>query len=257
MDTEREPGLERFQRAMDAATRQLKDEFGDDLVGLLFAGSTAYGTPMRNSDIDLYVMIRPSWRQRRNVVVERVEVEMFINPARQIRRELADGLDSTVDMFARGQILHDPHGIVADLVEQATDVASEGPTRPDEAQVYFIRYRPSDLLRDTEDLAEVDPVAAEMLLGVTLQAALRAHWELQGLPPPKTKRLLQAVRDEEPDVASLAQGVIETDADLTERVSRLRKLCEEILQPVGGVLLEGETPREHLAFEEPRDRQTD
>jgi predicted nucleotidyltransferase len=254
--TEHETRLARFQHALDVASRQLRDEFGDDLVGLLLAGSAAAGTPMRNSDIDLYVLIRPSWRQRRNVVVEGVEVEMFINPAHQIRRELGDSLDSTVDMFSRGQIHYDPHGVVEEHVEQATDVASERPAEPDETQVYFIRYRPSDLLRDTEDLAEVDPVAAEMLLGITLQAVIRAHWELRGLPPPKSKRLLQAVRDEAPDVALLAQGVMEVDGDLTQRVSLLRTLCEEVLEPVGGVLLEGETPREPLDGEEPRARKS-
>lgn len=67
---------DRFEQALAIATAQLMSEFGEDLLGLLLAGSAAYGTPMRSSDLDLYVLIRPRWRQRRNEIVEGVEVEM-------------------------------------------------------------------------------------------------------------------------------------------------------------------------------------
>jgi len=77
---------------------------------LLFAGSAAYGTPMPNSDVDLYVLIGPNWRQRRNRFIQGVEVEMFINPVAQIRREFDEGEWATVDMFSRGRVHYDPTG---------------------------------------------------------------------------------------------------------------------------------------------------
>jgi hypothetical protein len=238
--------MERFERALQAAVERLLDEFGDDLLGILFGGSAAYGTPMANSDIDLFVLIRPRWRQRRNEVVEGVEIEMFINPTEQIRRELDDRHHTTVDMFARGRILHDPTGAVSELVERACAVDAAPPVRPGETETYFIRYRPSDLLRDVEDLVEVEPVAAELVLGLALHNAIEAHWLLQGRTPPKPKRALEALRVQAPEAAVEAEQVLARALPLSERVAVLRNLCERILEPVGGILLEGATAPEEV-----------
>lgn len=238
--------MDRFERALSVASEQLKDEFGADLVGLLFAGSAAYGTPMPNSDVDLYVLIQPNWRQRRNRVIEGVEVEMFINPVSQIRRELDKENAATVNMFALGHVTHDPTGVVAQLVERAKRIAAKPTESPDDTQLYFIRYNPSDLVRDVEDLLEIDLVAAEMLLSVALQTVLEAYWQIRGQSPPKPKHLLKALRAEAPALAQDAAEIVDAGDDLAGRVRRLRELCELILEPVGGLMLEGETPPEHL-----------
>jgi hypothetical protein len=238
--------VDRFERALEVAAAALKDEFGEGLVGLLLAGSVAYGTPMANSDVDLYVLIRSDWRQRRNRVIESVEVEMFLNPVPQILRELADGPGATVDMFARGRIVHDPLGVVAQLVERARQAAAFPRHAPGEAAPFLIRYRVSDLLRDVEDLVEIDPTAAELLLGLALHATLEAYWSIRGEPPPKPKVILEALRAEAPSLADEGGTVLATGRDLADRARVMRELCERVLEPVGGLLLEGQTPREHL-----------
>lgn len=242
--------MSRFERALQVASSQLKDEFGDNLLGLLFAGSAAYGTPMRNSDVDLYVLIRSNWRQRRNRVIEAVEVEMFINPVQQIHREFDEGPNATVDMFARGRIVHDPAGTLAELVERALRIADQPPRAPDETELFFIRLRPSDYLHDAEDLVDHDPTTARLLLGMALQAALEAHWQIQGRRAPSPKRRLAALRSEAPPLAQDVELVMDPGRDLADRVSRLRRLCEQILEPVGGIMLEGQTKPEQLPEDE-------
>lgn len=238
--------MSRFERALEVASSQLKDEFGQGLIGLLFAGSAAYGTPMRNSDVDLYVLIRPTWRQRRNRIIEAVEVEMFINPVQQIRRELDEGPNATVDMFARGRIVYDPAGVVAELVDRAKQIAVQPPQAPDETELYFIRYRPSDLLRDVEDLVEHDATAARMVLGTALQTIVEAHWQIHGRRAPNRKWLLATFHSEAPSRAQDVELVMDPERDLADRVGLLRRMCEQILEPVGGTMLEGQTRPEQL-----------
>jgi hypothetical protein len=237
----------RFEQALLNATAQLKAEFGKDLVGLLFAGSAAYGTPMPNSDVDLYVLIEPNWRQRRNRFIQGVEVEMFINPVAQIRREFDEGQWATVDMFSRGRVHYDPTGVVAQLAEDAKRIAAEPPETPGDSELYFIRYRPSDLVRDVEDLVEYDRAAAEMLLGVAIQTALEAHWQIRGLHPPKPKRLLEAFRSDAPELVPHVDHITDVSHKLEDRIARLRDLCERVLEPVGGMMREAQTPPEHLS----------
>lgn len=238
--------MDHLESALRVTTDKLLGEFGDDLLGILLGGSVAHGTPMPNSDIDLYVLIRPSWRQRRNEVVEGVEVEMLVNPVEQIRRELLARQPATVDMFARGRAVHDPSGVVDEQMQLARRMDAEPRDRPDQSELYFIRYRPSDLLKDVEDLIDVDPHAAELLTGLAVHRIIEAHWHLRGRPAPKPKHALQALRADAPDVARMAELALDTDLPLRQRTEHLRRFCENVLAPVGGVLMEGSTAREHL-----------
>ena len=238
--------MEHIEPALRATTDKLLSEFGDDLLGILLGGSAAYGTPMPNSDIDLYVLIGPSWRQRRTELVEGIEVEMLINPVEQIRRELLARQPATVEMFARGRVVHDPSGVVREQMHLARRMAAEPRDRPGQSELYFIRYRPSDLLKDVEDLIDVDPHAAELLTGLAVHRIIEAHWHLRGRSAPKPKHALQGLREDAPDVARTAELALDTDLPLRQRASNLRRLCEDVLVPAGGVLMEGSTAPEHL-----------
>jgi hypothetical protein len=233
---------ERYELALAVVSEQLKQEFGNDLLGLLFAGSAAYGTPIKTSDLDLFVLIAHPWRQRRNVVVEGVEVELFINPLEQIRKELKRSYNSTIEMFARGRIVYDPQGLLTELQAEARQIASRPPVPPTDP--YFVRYKPSDALRDAEDLMDVDPQAASLQLSVALREALEAMFLREGRRPPKAKHLLQQVAEHAPDIAADSRTVLDGSVPLEERIEILRTVTDRILAPVGGILLEGETAPE-------------
>src|SRR5689334_3011583 len=86
---------------------QLAREFGDELLGVLATGSYVHGTPGPTSDLDMYVLISPLRRQRRNIVLDNIEVEMFINPPEQVRRCFGDSRGVDLHMFAFGEALYD------------------------------------------------------------------------------------------------------------------------------------------------------
>ena len=240
--TKQTQAVDRYERALAVVSEQLLAEFGNDLLGLLFAGSAAYGTPMKTSDLDLFVLIAQPWRQRRNLVVEGVEVDLFINPLSQIKKELNRSYNSTIEMFARGKIVYDPQGLLEELAAEARQIRSRPPKPP--TDTYFVRYKPSDALRDVEDLMDVDPQAASLQLSVALREALEALFLREGRRPPKPKHLLQQVAEHGADIAADARTVLDGSFPLEERVELLRSITERILAPVGGILLEGETAPE-------------
>lgn len=75
-----------YQETVEKVIEQMKVEFGNELLGILLGRSVASGTKLKQSDLDIYVIIRSSWRQRRVFVVTGVDVELWINPAHQIQR---------------------------------------------------------------------------------------------------------------------------------------------------------------------------
>jgi hypothetical protein len=86
-----------------------------------------------------------------------------------------------------------------------------------------------------------------MLMGVALQTSLESYWQIRGQRPPKPKRLLEAFRTEAPDLVPHVDHITDVSHKLENRVARLRVLCELVLEPVGGLMYEGQTPPEHLA----------
>lgn len=99
----------------------------DYFLGAILTGSYATGNNDANSDIDIFIIAKDSinWRERGNKLIDGYLVEYFINPVRQIDKELNEStLDnnmSTVMMFKNSKILYDNFGMVKSLVDKAND----------------------------------------------------------------------------------------------------------------------------------------
>ena len=99
----------------------------DNFLGAILTGSYATGNNNPNSDVDLFIITDSSttWRERGNELVDGYMVEYFINPVRQVMKELKESIVknemATVMMFKNSKILYDKTGIVNDLVNLANE----------------------------------------------------------------------------------------------------------------------------------------
>lgn len=233
---------ERYERALQTVQQRLHEEFAARLLGLLLTGSYAYGEMMETSDIDLYVIVDEPWRQRRNLVVEGVDVELFINPQQKLTREIAEG-DSTTEMFARGRILFDPRGIVAELVAEAKAVYGRPRPRPQGDDLERLRYMATDTMKDAYDLLVADEDGYELAIFDALHWTLDAHYRLSQRRLPKAKYIARDLRETAPGVADAVAEVLDASRPRRERWERLATLTERVLAGVGGLLVESETTR--------------
>ncbi len=236
---------DRYGHALQTVVERLKDEFGDTLLGLLLAGSYAYGEPMATSDIDLYVVIDEPWRQRRNLVVEGVDVELFINPPHKLTNEILEA-DSTMDMFARGRVIHDPRGVVARLVGEAQAIAELPRPIPLGDELTRLRYMITDTTKDAYDLLEANDDGFELASRNALDHTLDAYYRLAGRRFPKPKYLMRDLREREPALADTVFRIIDTSAPRRGRYDLLHALGDEVLAHVGGRVVEAETTRERV-----------
>ncbi|HYZ93274.1 MAG TPA: nucleotidyltransferase domain-containing protein [Actinomycetota bacterium] len=239
---------DRYEQALATVTQQLKDEFGDRLIGLLLSGSYAYGEPMATSDVDLYVVIDEPWRQRRNLVVDGVDVELFINPPEKLSSEIVEA-GSTMEMFARGRIIHDPRGTVATLVGEAKTVADMPRPIPLGDELERLRYMATDTVKDAYDLLEADDEGLELAMHNALDWTLDAYYKLAGRRRPKPKYVMRDLRSREPALADAARRIIDSAAPPRERWELLDALSKEVLEHVGGPLVESATTPQRVVLE--------
>jgi hypothetical protein len=210
----------------------LRAEFGDDLLGLLATGSRIHGTPGPTSDLDAHVLIAQPRRQRRNIILDGVEVEMFINPPFQIRRYFSDrGVDE--HMFTFGRAIYDPLGVVAGLQAAARERWEAGP--PPFEQTWMPRYFAADLLRDLEDVAECDEATANLLIAQITEQLIGSHYRLNRRWPVKLKRRLADLERWDAEAAQLARAAL-LQAPLDIRRRALEALAAHVLAPVGGLM---------------------
>lgn len=224
----------------------LQAEFGAELLGVLVTGSRVHGTPDATSDLDMHVVISAPRRQRRNRVVDGLEVELFINPPFQIRCYMAESRGVDEHMFTCGRVVYDPRGVIAALREEAASLWQAGPPAIGDREAWQHRYFPADLLRDLQDLDPADEATATLLVVRTVERLLQSHYRLQGRWIQKPKRLLADLQQWDPLAARLTRAALSSGPP-AERTEALQQLAEHVLMPVGGVMpLAWETEWEEL-----------
>ena len=236
---------QRYEDALQTVTDRLKDEFGDKLLGIVLGGSLAYGEPMATSDIDLHVVIDEPWRQRRTLVVDGVDVELFINPPHKLSAEIVEA-GSTMEMFARGRVVHDPRGVVAKLAHEAAAVAEMPRPIPLGDELERLRYMVTDTRKDAFDLLEAGDEGFDLALTNALEQTLDAYYQLAGRRKPKTKYVMRDLREREPALADVVRRIVDTSAPARDRYALLESLAGEVLQHVGGPQVTWETKRERV-----------
>jgi hypothetical protein len=237
--------MNEVERLFDPLIALLRQEFGAHLLGVLATGSRIHGTPGPTSDLDAHVLIDQPRRQRRNIVLDGVEIEMFLNPPFRVRGYFQDQHVGTIHMFAFGQAIYDPHGVIAQLQGEAQAAWQAGPASMGEQDIWMQRYFAADVLRDLADLGE-DQASAGLLIPRIVEQMIETHYRLNGRWIEKHKRRLADLDRWAPDVAGLARAALEC-RPVAERRAALEQLAEHVLAPLGGPMpLEWRTEWETL-----------
>ncbi|HEY0606438.1 MAG TPA: nucleotidyltransferase domain-containing protein [Herpetosiphonaceae bacterium] len=214
----------------------LQAEFGAELLGVLATGSRIRGEGDRTSDIDLPVVINQPRRQRRNIVVEGVEVEMFLNPPFQVRCYFADdracGRGAEQHMWTTGQILYDPQGVMAELQAEAREQWFAGPPPLSTTGRWLARYSAADGLRDIEDVLHTDPDRAMYLIGSIVPDVVNTLYRIHRRWLVKPKRVLLDLATWDATAAELAVRACSGSA--SQRFAALQQLVIHTLTPLDG-----------------------
>lgn len=211
------------QRALSEALAVL--DARDDLQAVLLAGSVVGGHAGPTSDVDLYCVISRPVRQRHHLVTSPgVLVEMFFNPASQVRRYFADERrqngPSTAQMVATGHVLLDlaPDLLIA-LQSEARCLLAAGPDPATPEARDLLAYSLRDRFDDCVDAPSQPTLAHCLVLAVEVHYTLKHQWL------PKMKYVLSDLTTWDRNAANLVAAYA-ADPDL----DHLRALVLTITQ---------------------------
>ncbi len=223
-----------IERLFEPLIALLRAEFGAGLLGVLATGSHIHGTPGPNSDLDAHVVIEAARRQRRNILLHGVEVEMFLNPPFRVRGYFAERHVGTLHMFAFGRPIDDPLGVVAQLQAEARAIWDAGPAPLPPGEAWLPRYFLADLLRDLADIGD-NPANASLQIGRIVELALMTHYRINRRWPAKPTRRLADVGRWSPAAAELAASAL-MPGPLPQRHAAAEQLAALVLTPIGGLM---------------------
>jgi hypothetical protein len=225
----------------------LQQELDNDLLGVLAGGSRIYGKPGRTSDLDVHVLIASSRHCRRTMIMDGIEVEQFIHPPAQVRKNFIDDV-AIRPLFAQGKSLYDPHGVIAELQAEAKVLWAQGPDPIVPKEIWRHRFVPSARLRDLEDIPETDEATLALVIVEVCNQLLETHYQLHQCWKPKAKRVLNNLVQWDAHAEQLARTALSLRPLAERRAARIT-LAEHVLAPLGGLMpIEWSNPWEELTM---------
>jgi len=240
-----------YDQAVEIVAEQMKVEFSNELVGILLCRSVTRELPLKQSDLDIYIIIRSSWRQHRAFVVAGVDVQVWINSADQIQKEFqnTDKPDTeTLDHFANGHVLYDPEGVIAYLVRQAQYIWQQPRPVIPTKQLQKLQHTSITQLKDAQDLLEVDEVAATFAMFSTLVSIIDIHYKLKRRWTVQPMNQLRDLYEHAPEIESLVRCILSSNISVKQRCVYLSQLVDQVLEPLGEPLEEWKTAPESVPF---------
>jgi hypothetical protein len=206
-----------------AEAQRVLDERAD-LLAVLLAGSAARGEVGPTSDLDLYCLVERPCRQRRHLVARSgVPVEIFLNPAAQIRRylrsEAAGPRPITAHLLTTGHVLlNRAPQLLAALRAEAAALLAAGPPPLAGAERALRAHGLRDLYGEATDAATrgaAHPGSRAAAFAQCLTAAISLHYALHRRWEPKFREAEQDLWRWDPEGARLlalhaAAGTLES-----------------------------------------------
>lgn len=214
----------KFQKALDwFIWKYIKDS---NVIGIIVTGSVIHSTPDKNSDLDVYVILKESKnRERGNTRINGIEIEYFINPVKQVSYYLTNELwKHTAHMLSHWVIIHQKDKIIDKLIKDAKKTLNAKLPALDKVKKELAKYFLDDRKKDLEDaLIKKDVFAFLSLANDLLNRSLDTFYNVHRLPQEKIKRLYNQIKSIDHKFANLYWKAL-SESDMKQKYKLLLKL---------------------------------
>ncbi|MGV8152562.1 MAG: nucleotidyltransferase domain-containing protein [Candidatus Nanoarchaeia archaeon] len=221
----------KYQDALDLFVKKYKDN--KNILGIFLTGSFIHSLPDKNSDLDVYIILKQSYlRERGNTWINGIEIEYFINPVKQIeyyfKTESIKGAPCTAHMFVNSIILFQRDNTYNKLKNKAEIILNKKRKSMNPIEKELSSYQIDDLEKDLEDVyLKKDWFAFNRIAIEIIQDSLEIFYKIKRINTQKPKRLLNYLDNIDPRFALLYKNAVlekETNKKYNYLVSLIRYL---------------------------------
>ena len=155
----------------------------DAVLGIVLAGSLARGDALPGADVDLYLLVREGTPRsftahvRDGILVEQTRADLPTTQLRLLQRPMS------LSTYLDGRILHDPAGLLPQVVAQAR-VQFAGYRWPPDEQRAIVGWLCSARSKLTAAQAAGDDLKAAYVTATTAWKILEGLWAVNDTPMP-------------------------------------------------------------------------
>lgn len=215
-----------------------------DPAGIIAAGSILRGEAHAGSDLDIYVIHTPLWRQRIQKRFHGVPAEIFVNPPVSIRRYFTEERDRpcTAHMLAHSAVVLNRDPVVDALRAEAQTWLSSTPHLSSQ-ELTIRRYLAADAYENALDIAECAPDNASLILHAAVYDMLCYAFLAADRPLPRTKAFLAGLDALTPSLGRAARHYYDAP-DTPTRLIAAAQIAQQTIQATG--FFEWESQREDV-----------
>jgi predicted nucleotidyltransferase len=203
--------------------------------GVIVTGSIIRGNPDPSSDFDILVLHAHSWRRRVQRFFEGVPAEIFVNSPAWIERYLAeeavDGRPIFAHMLTTGAVVFSSSAKTGEIIEMARASLEKGANFSSFA-LQQRRYSAACLFEDAFDMAERDEVAATLILGRAIEAAVGYWFASRQRFSVRSKEQLDVLRKEAPETGKMIEQAL-LGSSMELRVEAAHRLAQTVIGHAG------------------------
>jgi predicted nucleotidyltransferase len=224
---------------MDPAFSEVLDalkalERGERYEGAFVFGSFARGDATAASDVDVKVVVtedNPCPNINHPFIAGRKLDLSFLSLA-QLEHQTEDEIArrERVPMVAESVIVFDKTGDLARLRDHAQQVR---PRPFDQSRTQLVQFLVYHANNKVERHLDADPLAALLVMHVSLYDVLTFHYEIAGRWRLSDKRLLGDLRNWDAPLAALVEQLVST-GDAQAKYAHWSRIVDHVLTPLGG-----------------------
>ena len=233
--------LNNLQKKFEKALKIFVDKHkkNHNVLAILVSGSFIHSTPDKNSDLDVYVLLKKAkTRERGNTWINGVEIEYFINPINQVRyyfkTEIGNKAPCTSHMFANCKILYQKDKTLNQLIKEAKTILKKKMLAMKQMDLEFAKYGINDAQKDMEDVYLKNDIFAFFIVANNLlDDCLKIFYKIQRVPKEKPKRMRNHLKQLDKHFEQLYSTAV-IEQNINKKYRAINKVVNYTEKIIGG-----------------------
>lgn len=203
-----------------------------NILGAVLSGSFFDNKHGPTSDLDIITISKKDIRQRRQLSIGGVFVELFIYSKEELYRSFKEGDYQDMNMMGYGFIMFDKINTLNPIRRIARRFFEKGPKKLNKGQEIYLKYLIWDSYCNVVDILELDRLGASALMNRNIWQAIEIYYKLKAIWFCRPKRMLSEIERIDKNLhAKLMKFYSSSTEDINLMFTEYASVVESIMAP--------------------------